>query len=68
MSGLQDLIKLRNWVSDQIELEERHSYHGTQKTIAYRRVLARLHPIVKRLQRVERELVGFEISRSEEDE
>jgi len=50
------LLELEKWIEDQIDLEHHPpSYNGTQRSIAYRRVLSRLKPILKQIRKIRNE-------------
>jgi hypothetical protein len=49
---LEDLL---SWLEREIKIEDRPSYVGTQRVIAYNRVRRRLVPIVKQCRRIRRE-------------
>jgi hypothetical protein len=50
------LLELERWVKEQIDLETmRPSYNGTQKAIAYKRVIDRLSPILRQARMVRKQ-------------
>jgi hypothetical protein len=60
MTALEKLIDLQEYIKTQLYLEEaERSYNGTQKAIAYKRVLLRLNPIVSGLKRVKNQIEGL---------
>lgn len=55
-SAYEDLLYLVNWIEDEIEnLQDRPTYNGTQRIIAYSRVLNRLRPIVAKAEKIRQE-------------